>query len=134
MKTKAVSRDRSMRLLCGDFIDGGFVDEYGQPVRRTKYSHPYNYDGFVLWRAKGNPRGNDTIYSDRLMQWDFKKHDQLLMKHFGDTGQYWDKRDVKLIEAFLRDWTEKPALELVMVMEYCNQSTGYPCWRFDFAT
>jgi hypothetical protein len=109
------------------------IDEHGNAVARTKTSHPYTYDGFVLHRMGENKEAESTIYSDRLMQWDFKKHDELLMKHFGDQGQYWNRRDVKGIEAFLRDWCEDPELKLILVMEYCNQSSGYPCWRFDFA-
>lgn len=26
----------------------------------------------------------------------------------------------------------KPNLKLILVMEYCNQTTGYPEWRFDY--
>jgi hypothetical protein len=107
-------------------------DEHGVPVRRTKITNPYNYDGFVVWRGGSNSEAKDTIYSDRLYQWDYKKYNLLCLKHFGNKGQYWDDRDSKKIEAFLRDYTECPSLRLILVMEYCNQSTGYPCWRFDY--
>ena len=108
------------------------VDEFGQPVRRTKMSHPYSYDGFVLWRGGANKEATGTIYSDRLLQWDWDKHNRLCEKHFGNKGQLWDNRDPKLIEAFLRDWCEDPGLKLIFIMEYCNQASGYPCWRFDY--
>lgn len=63
---------------CGDYRsnDGifetyfGSVDEHNNPVRRTKQSHPYNYDGFILWRFGKNEEATSTIYSDRLLQWD----------------------------------------------------------------
>jgi len=110
----------------------GAIDEHGDPVARTKATHPYNYDGYVLHRFGANKEANDTIYSDRLMQWDFDKHDRLLMQVFGDKRQAWTQRDPKKIEEFLRLWCEDPELKLILVMEYCNQSSGYPCWRFDY--
>lgn len=108
------------------------VDEFDKPVKRTKQSHPYSYDGFVQWRGGKNEEANGTIYSDRLLQWDFDKHDELCMKHFGNEHQHWDRRDPKKIQAFLRDWTDNQKLKLIFVMEYCNQSSGYPVWRFDY--
>lgn len=113
---------------------GFFVDEHGNPVERAKSSHPYSYDGFVLWRGGCNGEANNTIYSDRLLRWDWDKHNELCLKHFGDEGQYWNNRKPKKIEAFLRDWTGCPELKLILIMEYCNQSNGYPCWRFDYFT
>ena len=112
----------------------GEVDEHDHHVTRTKRSHPYNYDGFVLWRGGLNSEANSTICSDRLLMWDYDKHNKLCQKHFGNEGQYWNQREPKLIEAFLRDWTEDKELKLVFIMEYCNASSGYPCWRFDFKT
>lgn len=111
----------------------GGVDEYGNPVERTKRTHPYSYDGFVMWRGGENKEANATIYSDRLYSQDWERHNELCLKHFGDEGQYWNYRKPKKIEAFLRDWTGKDALKLILIMEYCNRSNGYPCWRFDFA-
>jgi hypothetical protein len=32
-------------------------------------------------------KGNQTVYSDRLFQWDSKKHDTLCRKYFGNDGQ-----------------------------------------------
>ena len=53
----------------------GPVDNYGNPVRRTKHTHPYSYDGFVIWKSAdykpAMPAG--TIYSDRLWEWDYEK-------------------------------------------------------------
>lgn len=112
------------------FTDLGPVDEYGKPVSRTKSSHPYSYDGFITWRGGENEEVNDTTYSDRLFQQDFRKYDQLCDKHFGDKSQYFSRREPEKIEAFLRDWYNKPKLKLIFIMEYCNVSSGYPLWRF----
>ena len=108
------------------------VDEFDRPVKRTKREYPYSYDGFVQWRGGKNEEANGTIYSDRLLMWDYNKHNRLCEEHFGDQGQYWNQRDPKKIEAFLRDWTGDDNLKLIFVMEYCNVSNGYPCWRFDY--
>jgi len=115
------------------FTSFGKVDEFGKPVKRTKQTHPYSYDGYIQYRGGENEEANGTIYSDRLLQWDFDKHDALCMKHFGNKGQYWNDRDPKKIQAFLRDWTDNQKLKLIFVMEYCNQSSGYPVWRFDYS-
>lgn len=110
------------------------VDEYGNLVSRTKSSHPYSYDGFITWRGGENSEVNDTVYSDRLWEQDYRKADELCEKHFGDRGQYFFNRDRKKIEAFLRDWYNKPELKLIFIMEYCNVSSGYPLWRFGVNT
>jgi len=98
--------------------------------RRTKATHPYNYDPFTMWRGPIEPDG--CVYTDRIFQWDHKKHDTLCMKHFGDRGQYWYQRDTEKIEAFLRDYLDAPELVLCEVQEHCNQATGYPCWYFAY--
>jgi len=115
--------------FCGETAP---IDEHGNTVKRTKHTHPYNYDGHVIWRDGENAEADDTIYSDRLLQWDYDKHNRLCEKHFGNQGQRWNNRDPKKIESFLRDWCDNQKLKLVFIMEYCNQSSGYPCWRFDF--
>lgn len=108
------------------------VDEYGNPVRKTKDKYRYSYDGFVTHRMGKNEEVNGTVYSDRLYQWDGAKYDRLCKKHFGDESQYWYSRSPKEIEAFLRDWNDNQNLKLILVMEYCNVSSGYPLWRFDY--
>ena len=108
------------------------VDEDGSPVEHTKQERPYSYSGFVQWRGGENAEANGTIYSDRLLQWDYEKHNRLCHKHFGNEGQWWNRREPSKIEAFLRDWCDDQSLKLILVMEYCNVASGYPCWRFDY--
>lgn len=101
------------------------------PSIRTKQSHPYNYGPITLYsNAAVEPNG--TVYTDRLLQWDFSKYNALCERHFGDQGQVWERRSPKQIAAFLRDWYEDPELQLVAVIEYCNQASGYPTWRLDY--
>lgn len=100
------------------------------PGVRTKATHPYSYDPFTMWRGPVEPDG--SVYTDRLMQWDNKKHDELCLKHFGDTGQYWSQRRTGQIQEFLRDYLDAPNLVLCEVQEHCNQSNGFPCWYFSY--
>lgn len=107
------------------------IDEHGSPVERGKIDFPYSYDGFVVWRGGKNEDANSTVYSDRLNGWNREKKDALLLKHFGNTSDHYEQREPKRIEAFLRDFFDRPALKLVLIMEYCNIASGYPYWRFD---
>ncbi len=110
----------------------GLVNEFGNVISRTPQEYPYSYDGFITYRASDNDPDAGTIYSDRLWDWDFKRADALCQKHFGDKGQYFSNRSPKKIEAFLRDWCDDPDLKLIFIMQYCNVSSGYPVWRFEF--
>lgn len=105
-----------------------YVDWEGNPVERTPDEYRYSYDPYVIEKRKDDFQ--HCIYSDRLLQWDFAKHDRLCEKHFGNKGQLWNNRSFDKIEAFLRDWHENPNLRLVGVMEGCNVSNGFPYWVF----
>lgn len=120
-----IDSDGSIKIIQG-------YDCNGNPALRSKLEYPYTYDPFILHRFGENDEANGTAYTDRLWQQDHKKYDRLCMKHFGDRGQYWDQRDPKKMEAFLKDWMDDPNLKLIFVEEHCNHSTGYPVWRLDF--
>lgn len=108
------------------------VDEFDNPIEKTPQSHPYSYDGFVTYRNGQNKDASGTIYSDRLLQWDYERTRLLMKKHFGNTGDYYDNRSPEQIESFLKEWTGEKNLKLILVMQYCNKSSGYPLWRFDY--
>lgn len=78
-----------------------FVDEYGNPVERTKNEYPYSYDGFVTYRGGSNDDVTGTAWSDRLLQWDYEKTRKLMTKHFGGQGDYYYERTPEQIESFL---------------------------------
>ncbi len=128
-------------LFCTDIGFGNYMDPAGEALlppdqqihARTKGQHPYSYDPILIFESKATPR-NGTIYSDRLLRWDYEKHNALCIKHFGNAGQHWGNRPPPSIEAFLRDWCECRELRLARVVEYCNQANGFPCWRFDYFT
>ena len=114
----------------------GIPDQYQEflpeNLSNTKDSHPYTYDPFLIFfneKAKQEPES--SIYTDRLLEWDWAKHNELCQKHFGNQGQYWNDRDPKKIEAFLCDWIGKK-VTLIANIQYVNLSSGFPVWRLDF--
>jgi hypothetical protein len=106
----------------------GPVDENDQPVKRTKANHPYAYDSFIQERVLPNSEVKGSVYSDRLLDWDYNLTRSLMKKHFGNDGDYWTNRSAADIQNFLRERLNKPDLEVCYVMECCNQATGYPLW------
>lgn len=115
----------------GKIIYSMGVNEHGQPVMRPKSTHPYCYDGFVVYRALPNSEANMTLYSDRLRSHHMKEWSELSKKYFGDDGDSFEGRCPNAIQKFLAEVTNKPNLKIVFIMEYCNRSNGYPVWRFD---
>ena len=106
------------------------VNEFNQPIERTPFSHPYSYDGFVVWRGGKNEEANMTVYSDRLRQWDSAKFEKLSKKYCNPHSL--SNQEPTLIEKFLQEYNNDPELKLILVMKYCNVSSGYPVWRFDY--
>ena len=76
----------------------------------------------------------DSVYSDRLYQWDYKKFNECCETVWGNSGQMFDGRESKDIEKFLQLYFGKEEVVLCKIIKYINQSTGYPYWRFDFTT
>ena len=107
-------------------------DEFGNPVIKTKWEHPYSYDPFVIWRGNRSIHANSTVYSDRMIR--ESKYNKLSQEIFGDVAHVFYDRSPEKIELFLQKWYKNNAIKLVMIMECCNVSSGYPLWRFDFQT
>ena len=122
-----VCRDQYGNIL---HFNHRYTDWNGNPVERTPDEYRYSYDAYVIKKIKDDYE--DCVYSDRLRQWDWDKHKELVKKHFGNEGQLWHNREFSKIEAFLRDFFDLPNLTLVGVMEGCNVSNGYPYWIFMF--
>lgn len=108
-----------------------FVDLNGAPVKRTPFTHPYNYDDYVIWKDDSNfDRANDdAVYSDRLYQWDYEKYNKCCMNVFKNKGQNFKLRNPKDIEKFLSMYFNKQ-IKLTAVVESCNQAYGNPYWVF----
>jgi hypothetical protein len=114
--------------------NGARLWEFGgeEPGVKTPKSHPYSYDPFTIWKNGVKPF--DAVYSDRLLGWDHKKHNELCKKHFSNQGQDWSRRDPSRIERFLRDYFDSPTLILCEVIQGCNVSNGYPYWAFRYTS
>lgn len=75
-------------------------------------------------------QATDTEYTDRLWQWDSKKHDELCLKHFGDKGQWWSNRSAEKIQAFLCDYIGKKVV--LCRVERVKRADGNYIWRLDY--
>lgn len=113
------------------FVFPQYQDENGKPIKKTPLTHPYSYDGYVTYRNGTNQEIEDTVYSDRLTQWDYHKTKNLMQQHFGNQGDYYSSRSPKKIEAFLSECIGRE-IKLILIMQYCNAANGYPVWRFDY--
>lgn len=108
----------------------GFVDLNGNPVKRTPFTHAYNYDEYVIYKDENFKEVKcDAVYSDRLYQWDYDKFNRCCKEVFKNQGQYFSERDPKEIEKFLSLYFEKE-VKLMAITQGCNASTGYPYWVF----
>lgn len=104
----------------------GGVDLEGRPIKHTKLSHPYSYDGHVITRMRKNAERMESAYTDRMFNWDRPFMERLTKKHL--KNYRWDTAPGVCIEALLREWADDPGLQLIAVMEWCNHATGYPVW------
>ena len=112
----------------------GGLDINGNQVERSKSEYPYSYDFFVTHRFGENSEFNSMAYSDRLLQWDWDKFNECCRKVWNNHGQLFGDRKPKQIEQFLQIYYNNPKLKLVVIMEGCNVSSGYPIWAFFFNT
>lgn len=96
---------------------------------RTKMSHPYNYEPIVLLRSE--KKGTDNAYTDRMCGWDRDKFYKGLEQK-GELRFSWG--DKTKVNNFLRVYYDDPTIEVVQVVEYCNEATGYPTWFLGWVT
>ena len=110
-----------------------FTDLYGNPVERTPYSHPYNFDQHVIWVSKDFDKNKiySAEYSDRMLEWDREKFARCIQEIFRNQKTYFDDRNPKDIEKFLIKYFGHK-LKLVAIEKCCNISTGYPIWIFHY--
>ena len=107
------------------------LDLNGNIVKRTPFTHPYNYDEFVVWKKEGanDIERDSAVYSDRLWEWDHEKYNKFCQEVFGDKGQQFNSRNPDGIEKFLSLYFEKEVM-LTAIVQGCNQSSGFPYWIF----
>ena len=109
------------------------TDLYGNPVERTPYTHPYNFDQHVIWKSKEFDKNKiySAEYSDRMMEWDREKFARCTEEVFHNQKQCFDNRKPKDVEKFLIKYFEYN-LKLVAIEKCCNFPTGYPIWIFHY--
>lgn len=131
MNTSGLNQSKKLQRITihGCVLGLHYVDEHDNPVERTKDTHPYSYDGYVVWRGGKNKEVTGTAYSDRLREWDCEKYDTLSEKYGNPASM--NKKNPAEIEKFLQDYNNEPKLKLILIMEYCRNN-GYPVWRFDY--
>lgn len=102
---------------------------------RTKHEWPYAYDPFTVWGAQGQG-ANDSVYTDRLYQWDYEKTDRIGKEIFGTgvMGWFGQNMDPERVQTFLRRWHDDDTIILTRVVEFCNASNGYPTWLLVYRT
>jgi hypothetical protein len=108
----------------------------GELVTRTKQTHPYSYDSYVVYRNGANEEANGGAYTDRIWEWDRKLSDELWEKHAGKRANPHDLSHVspKVMEAFLRERFGHPDLTIVVMLDGCNISNGYPVGFVSWST
>lgn len=112
------------------YIKYQFVDLDGNPIKRTPFTHPYNYDEYVIWKDKDfDEKIHSAVYSDRLYQWDYEKYNKCCHEVFKVKGQHFGKADPKNIEKFLSMYFDKD-IKLKAVTQGCNQADGNAYWVF----
>jgi len=110
-----------------------YQNEDGNPVSRTKEQYPYSYDPYVVWdNRKNNKEELESVYSDRLLQWDYDKYNKCHKEVFGNEAQIFFDNNEKDIEKFLQLYFNRSKLELKLIMNGANISNGFPYWIFFF--
>lgn len=107
-----------------------FVDIDGNVVKRNKIEYPYSYDEFVVWK-NNYIRGDQIIYSDRIIRDDYYKYNSCSMQVWGNSGHSFSARNPREIEQFICLYLNTK-VKLTLIMEGCNFSSGYPYWIFGF--
>lgn len=91
------------------------------------------YEGLIQFSNGIEPK--HSVYSDRLLGWNYEKFNECCQKVWGDAGQaFYSDRKPKEVEKFLRFYTDDETLTLCRIIQYENMSNGYPYWRFDYIT
>ncbi|MFA5175774.1 MAG: hypothetical protein WC413_00745 [Candidatus Nanoarchaeia archaeon] len=73
----------------------------------------------------------DSIYSDRMKQWDREKYEKLLKKYFNKGKGF--SSNMKKTSKFLEEYFGIK-IDGFRIVRFTNVSSGYPVWRFDIYT
>jgi hypothetical protein len=102
---------------------------------RLRNECPYSYSPILRYQAEGDPKGQTTTYHDRMMQWDYDKYgDSAEAAGFNPPRKQMglERESPETLEKFLRIYFDDDSIKLIRMIEYCNMSSGYPIYRFDY--
>jgi len=97
-------------------------DFYDPNATRGPDSHPYNFDTYYTWRPQ--VKYNNTIYSDRMREWDWDKAKAAFAGMPGPQSMTPDQAKTVI------DRYYDGKAECVGYAVSCNQSSGYPLGVF----
>lgn len=104
-----------------------YFDLDGNPIERNPEKYPYSYEPYVQWIGDFKREKSTSVYSDRLMQWDYEKYKRCCMETWGKETSYFRNGNPKYVEKFLSLYFGKKII-LTAIMEGCNYYNGYPYW------
>jgi hypothetical protein len=112
---------------------GEYMRPDGTRCERTKKSHPYSYEPYVIFGPAGDV-GTASAWTDQMRKEDRPRFDALCVKHFRDcNGPGWSNLPQSNMTAFMRELYGDPRLEVYRLVEFCNTRTEFPEWRVDFS-
>ncbi len=113
----------------GDLVRSyfGAVGVDGEPVERTKAQYPYSYDTFIVWRTGANTEVTNSVYTDRMRQWEPEKFDALQKKY----NKQFPAMTPAELTSYMREYTGKQ-VEVIYLAECCNNANGYPLWLIGY--
>lgn len=136
------------RIYSADYFFDGMVlrfngmsrDEWSsQPYQwrlrhpqRTKWTHPYAFDSFIVWeksKVEGKGLQYGSAYHDRMIMWGSDNYYKCLKKVWPEPERL-DFKDSKRVEKFLRLYFKDRKLALIRIIEECNVSNGYSVFCF----
>ena len=79
----------------------------------------------------GAPDPTDSMYADRMRQWDYKKYDDAKMKVFGKPSDYLDEYRMDKLEEFISEYLKEKVI-LCSFVRTLNRSSGYPVYCFRY--
>lgn len=106
-------------------------DINGNPIEKTPFSNPYDYDSFVIFKHSNFNKENDyAVDSDRLSQWDnnkFKEATRIIRAKYNIEYCTFIFRNRDAISDFMSIYYSKNII-VTAVVQNCNKNNGYPYW------
>lgn len=101
---------------------------------RTRSEYMYSYSPILRYQGNDTDHPNlSSVYHDRMWGWDYDKYRRCAKEAYGDAGQMGlENHSITQHEKLLRSFFDDETIVLVRLIEYCNASNGYPCYRFDY--